>query len=87
MTKLKIRRGLTMTIIAVLTYVASMAAFRPTTVAAQTEPAQYQAVHYLVVEAPGRRDQQQALLDKLGAEGWQLVLMDINRTSSFIFRR
>ena len=44
-------------------------------------------VQYLVVEAPNGRAAKQAVLDKYGQQGWQLVALDFAHEESFIFRR
>jgi hypothetical protein len=82
MRSISTKSGLTMTIILLLAYLAFAPVFRPFTAAAQAGP-----VKYLIVENPKGRDKQQAVLDKYGAEGWQLVAVDIYNSSSFIFRR
>lgn len=44
-------------------------------------------VQYLVVPAGGGTAGKQALLDKNGKEGWQLVAVDCMQECNFIFKR
>ena len=44
-------------------------------------------VEYMVVEMPPGRAAKQAVLEKYGKEGWQLVALDFAHEESFIFKR